>query len=529
MAQYVTISGNQFRLNGKTFYPMALNYTVSIVKNNGNYFVSPVHSYNLTGNYECNSMPSCNVQLKSEFDYIVGMGFNSLRLGFEPYYHPQRGLLFQYFPQNQSTDTMRLPVNPFNPTDPGLLTVFSLYDQILEVASAASLKIILLVTGSRPKDFYELTYKLTQDEIDLRNAFLDALSLHFSNAPNDEALMAYDLWNEPAYSLKIPPAKITKQEACEIISNWYDILKGNDPKRLITIGNCGTNDITAFDHTILKLDFNSLHYYPAFKAYEDRTDSSIQELARRRTINDLYWFNQTSFIPWIIGETGYTACEEYGISDGLDGTLAYQATYAQYSLDVVCNCGGIGYSWWAYQDVTFDTPGPKFCGNFFGLLERFYAPSPAAEKPAVAHFRNYPTLPQSTGICLVDYSPTFDANKLYYNRYGYPRNPQYEIERIVKDQDGNPIKDATILVRTYFGNDTIKLNGVVIDYPERDDHYYTHTDVNGKFIALPCPTKYGFVGTPTANLTPYVHTITVSCRRSGSKEMDFFVAYRWYK
>jgi len=89
-----------------------------------------------------------------------------------------------------------------------------------------------------------------------------------------------------------------------------------------------------------------------------------------------------------------------------------------------------------------------------------------------------------------------------------------KIERIVKDQYGNPIKDAVIRVATYFGADTctITVNGITKDTTYwRGDAYYTHTDINGKFVAIPCTTRYGFVGHGTIpTFIPEIYDIRVS-------------------
>jgi len=423
------------------------------------------------------------------------MGFNTVRiLGFTPKYDSiQNRLMFFYDHLPYSSDT--LFIEPSNPSDPGMQTVLSLYDKILELANATAhypLKIIMVMRAD--------IKKLDITEINLRSDFLATLAAHFSNSPNNNALLAYDLINEPGYTVQ--PGK-TKQEACEIISTWYDIIKVNDPYHLVTIGNYGLSDVFGFDPSMLKVDFNSLHYYPDFKPYEDRTNPHIQELARKRTANKLYWFNQASIVPWMIGETGFAASGNP--KPGSHGTLTDQKNYADFFLEATCNCGGSGFSWWVYQDATGNDG-----SDFWGLLERSQIPGPAAEKPAVSSFRNY--IPQVTGQCPVDYSSTFDANKLYYNPYQHPPSIN-EIGRYVKDQDGDPIKDAAVLVWTAIGLDTITkyiVNGVERDtfyVKTRNDTYYTHTDVNGYFKAIPSP-HYGF--DPPQNYDPWIIAIRAS-------------------
>jgi len=375
------------------------------------------------------------------------------------------------------------------------------------------------------------TTTLGETEVDLWSEFMAVVASHLKNSTHYNALLAYDVMNEPDYHVKPLP---NKQRACEIISTWYDAIKNADPCCLVTIGNCGMDDLFSFDPSTLKVDFNSLHYYPGYntRPYENRTLPSVQQKIRIRTASDLYWFNQASIVPWIVGETGFTASAFWGVDKGLNGTLADMGNFVTYSLNATCNCGGSGYSWWQYKDVRWynDTTTSKFGNNFYGLLARTEVgqiPDPFVEKPIVNLFRNY--TPGVTGPCPVDKSDIFDENKIYYNRFGYTAPNNLKIERTVKDLDGNPIKDAVVLVSTYFGKDTIKkyiLNGVERDtlYSEdRYDVYYTHTDINGKFIAIPCPTRYGFVGHGTIPDTPpYIYGIWVSAAGAEKKEY-----YHW--
>ena len=470
MAQNVTLRGKDFYIGNEKFYPMVMNYCIDWVLKGEDFFHSPHHGYGATNGYECNSLSTCSAQLQTDFNYIAGMGFNALRImGLSPRYFSGQGLTFQHYPW----PLQYFPVDPYNNSDPGLLVMLSTYDKILELAHTASLKVIFMLPGG--------SKTLDATEIGLKNHFLAVVSSYLSSSSYSNTLFAYDLINEPGYVINNPYK--TKQEACEIVSTWYDIIKANDPQRLVTVGNYNIDDIFTFDPSILKVDFNSVHYYPHFKSYEDRTDPTIQQMARQRTANTLYWFNQASIVPWIVGETGFTASASHGIASGLNGTLADQGDYVQYTLDAICNCGGSGFSWWQYQDVWWGTPKE----DFLGLLERANTPKPSAEKqPAVNHIRNY--VPRTTGACPVDRTDTFNASKTYYNhyRYEYSANDPKIIKRHVKDTDGNPIKDAVVRVWVDMGNivPTIYLpNGDSLTY--FSDGFLTHTDINGYFEAIP--------------------------------------------
>jgi hypothetical protein len=488
MAQYVHLRGKDFYVGNEKFYPMVINYNLWAVTKYGNYFLAPDASYNTTYyKYECDGVPTCTYQMQVQFDYIVGMGFNTVRIaGFCPTYIPNTGLVVD-FKNYYGGPEIRLFLNPSDPVDPGMLAVKAMYDKVLDVANAASLKVIFIMTRSSKKEG-----EMTDIKVDAWADYLAALASHFKNSNNGNALLAYDLINEPAYNIEPLP---TKQRACEIISTWYDSIKKNDPHHLVTIGNCGYSDIFSFDPSILKVDFNSIHYYPHFKPFEDKTNPGIQELARIRTANELYWFNQSSIVPWIVGETSFSASEYWdAVQYNLHGMLTDQEAYAAFSLDAACNCGASGYSWWQYKDKLGGNPASTtFRSTFYGILARWGDGQPGGydpfiEKPAVNIFRNY--IPGATGApCPVDYSPIFDASKVYYNpyRYEYPADTTKVIKRRVVDkQTREPIKDAVVRVKVSMGridppiitpsNDTIKY------FP---DEFYTHTDANGYFEAIP--------------------------------------------
>lgn len=50
---FVNLQGKQFKLNNLNFYPVTVNYRVDIVRNDyGLEFIAPLHSYDLTNDYE---------------------------------------------------------------------------------------------------------------------------------------------------------------------------------------------------------------------------------------------------------------------------------------------------------------------------------------------------------------------------------------------------------------------------------------------------------------------------------------------
>lgn len=487
----VTLEGKQFKLNGANFYPVTLNYGIEISspspgastwQTSG--YISPFVEYGPNQFWDCNNESNCDNLLQRDFNYIAGMGFNSIRVAFSPSYDKNNNRLFWQGRDNPVRDFFQIPLYPNTPNDPGTLFVLSCYEKIMEVANNTinvntsepqPLKIIFLMSGNH-SDYgnYE------------RNAYTDffkRLAVYISSSTNKNAVFAYDLMNEPCYCVE---PKKTKAEACEMISAWYNAFKQYDPEHLITIGSCGVSDIFSFDPGILKVDFISEHHYPAWAIYEERTEPAMQERARTRTVNNLHWMNNACPFPWIIGETGFTASATQPISQGIDGTVSDQSLYANTALYSTCNCGGSGFSWWSFQDTYYYDPNDinTIGRQYYGLLEREYGPCHDAEKPAVSIFRNY--TPGITGSCPVDYNPTFDASKLYYDPY---QNSQMNtamtnaVSGYIYDTDNHPVKNAFILALNWLYRE-----------PQTQKYIhswiYTFSDENGYFKVIPYNYKY---------------------------------------
>ena len=507
-AQYVTLEDKQFRLNGEDFYPMAVNYAIDAVYDSAIncYFIAPCHSYDTANTFECTDVACCDSLLQRDFNYIAGMGFNAIRIyGFYPKYKTSDSSFLFMFHKPDLSGHDSIFLEPGTPGDTSMQIVLPLYDQILELANntvnsitseEAPLKVIFNLTGNH-SSYYE-------EEVNAYDAYLDVLSAQMDTTDNNEALLAYDLMNEPCYH--VTDTK-TKEEACDMISTWNNTIKANDKKHLITIGSCGFGDVFSFDPSILKVDFYSLHYYPYWKvAYEDRSYDSIQKLCHDRTVNNLYWMNNNTNRPWIIGEVGQTASINYSIdTGGMDGTLANQAEFALQSLNAVRNCGGSGYSWAGYQDVFFAGAGSSnFHKNFYGVIERGHVPGPWSEKPAVDTFRywNY-----TADTCPVCYSSTYDTAKLYYNPYRHPTfdstSGGYIKYGYVIDQNDDPIKDV------YFWSVSwISGKGDRNDENDVTNTNYTFSDINGFYQIIP----YDFVD--IINDSAYVYRIEASAAGS---------------
>jgi len=475
--QFVTVEGKQFKLNGNNFYPRMLNYGIDPIKfTDGTRYISASHTYGDSICFECSDKSSCNLQLDTDFKRIRSMNFNAIRMcGPGPIYDPGTKQLYFHFIPIDFNGRDSILINPLDTNDMGMSTILPLYDSILSIASKDTLKVMFIIRGWNSL--------LDSTEVRVIDQFLNRLSTHFATSQYNEALFAYDLMNEPAYSIVPRDSTKTKQQACEIISTWYNTIKSKDTHHLVTMGGSGKADVYSFDPAVLKLDFITLHYYPEFQKYENRTSSDTQQIMRERSINELYWMQQNCPIPWMIGETGFSASKNFTTYDGLDGTLADQDSFAIVSLRAACNCGASGYSWFDYQDRKFHNIGASgFGSDYVGLLELWsgYPNIPPDFKPAAQEFRNFTW--GVTGPCPVSYSALYDPEKLYYNPGRHPYNPVQGgriITGRVIDQDGNPIRDALIIAHTL-----IDTTGYVTDV------HVTHSDSIGHFEVIP----YDWIG-----------------------------------
>lgn len=471
----VTLDGKQFRLNGANFYPMVMNYAVELTMPSGsgaagwqNSYVTPYIEYGINngpnggpGSYifECTNSTQCEADILTDLNYLKSINFNTIRVAhFYPKYKNNGGnpSFFFNIRETGTYDWHYININLFVPNDPGLNFVLDQYEKLMQLADQAGMKLIFNMIGQ--SSTFEQVPGPNNDEIDYYDKFLEHLATRVAGSPYAHTVLAYDLWNEPCYFDE--SFSKTKKNTCEIISQWYTTVKAHGSTPLVTIGTCGSGDSWFYDPAVLKVDFHSLHIYPDWRDFEDRTHPVIQQRAISRIFDELYWFNKISPVPWIIGEIGFAASVNLPVSppltnqNGAHGNLTDQANFAQLVLDATCNSGGSGFSWWYFQDGWYFDKSPHEA--HWGMLERGYATGdPIAEKPIVTTFKNY-ILPSSVSSCgpspvsttsLQTYNPLLT----YFNPYLYPPNTSRTIKGYLMDQDANPIANAYVGGHTFVG------------------------------------------------------------------------------
>lgn len=419
-SEFVTIQGRQFILNGEEFYPRAMNYAMEFVSDNDELldvdelFFSPESGYDATVNgfFECDSWSTCGTQLEEHFTKIKDMGFNTVRItALCPY-------MRRVLPADDRTYSIYIrPKAPWHPQHRVELNTstfddlvsrryFQILRHVLSIAEENDLKVILVCAEDDAFASLEhLTPVHDEDEIDRYAFFLSRLADELKDEPG---LLAYDLWNEPFWT-KGGFETLSKSEVCEITSLWYDAIAGEDPNHLVTIGGAGLGDVASWDMATMKIDFYSPHFY----ALPWKYDGYNQSATRARFGNLTYWYGRACPMPWIIGETGFSAEDdtddhqddanwnnlddipEHHAPPWMDGSESDQAAFADYSMDKTRAYLGSGYSWWNFQNSRSnpisspETSEYEYLGSFYGLLKYGDGTDPWFDKEAVQTMTDY--------------------------------------------------------------------------------------------------------------------------------------------
>jgi hypothetical protein len=499
----VTIKGKQFYVenqngNVNPFFPTICNLQV-----NAYYEYDPSglgHYFLESRNFEY------GITLDEEFAEIRSLNFNAIRLCVEDGMGPivvhddvnnvVTGLQFSFYslPNLWYHYVTLYPGNTNRPysDDANLNTLLSIYEPVLTLAEAHELKVIMLSGGVHEFDHLP-------QSLDHVSYFQSRLAEHYLN---DTRIMAWDLHNEPTVvfnsnNIPIP----TKRWVCENVARLYDSFHEFDPNHLITIGSGAvTGDILSFDPNIMKVDFFSLHTYPI------RNGGNLVDHDRQivDVLSEIYWFNEESNKPYIIGETGFGSNANFStLVDGLDGTVSEAATFLNTILQSCVDCGFSGFSWWNFQNKS-NIPSDNYGDVSWGMLE--YEPPPMTtplsqlRKPALTN----EIIAFNEGVGVTPGTCTKPAD--YYQPNHYPDNHQNTtiIRGWVRDQNNQPIKNAVVYgwsITHTNSNDITKVG---------ESGSRTITDEYGFFELRPDPGAFN--GSPSPGVIPleYNHSIAIS-------------------
>lgn len=379
---FVSLSeDNTFKLNNEDFYPVAINYCVSLQSDGNSYWARPHGMYNVNNSIDVSTKQACLKQFKEDMELIKKMGFNAIRIckvGEELVDKKNNDeLTMLYQNSDDKTGTFILSGNEKNY---GLY--FNALDEMFGIIDQAGLKVIFLL---RMVPYSESTK--------------NHLKKIVSHNKNNTTIMAYDLYNEPLY---FDTLERTKTSVFYEVNTWDEIVNvSSKHHHLTTIGLEGIRETFEWDPNLLNVDFITFHPY---------------EYEPKQVMNEIYWYGKHVTKTWMIGETAIP-------SDNDSITYDEQKQFAAQTLQQTINCGGIGYTWWQFKDIM----GMKYHDSYMGMVDMEGNVKPIAEA-----FQAFTPTVTDTGIA-------FD------NYYNYSECDSFYLKGKVINQNNEPIDGAVIL------------------------------------------------------------------------------------
>ncbi len=432
---FVYLQNNKFKINDTTFFPLMLNYSVSIRKIDNEYVLSSIKDYESPNDFEGNTVDSSLIVLKGHLQLIKELGFNSIRLiGLNSINTSEKKPFFMVY--KHKNEHLEIKKDNYK-------IIFSVFKQFLKIADDLDLRVMVLLKAPiNDKELEDFTISL------------------FKEFKDNPTIFAYDFINEPLYfdnkDLKSDDRKRTKESALEIVEHWKEMMIENAPNQMMTIGFSEPIEVFEWDPAILPVDFLAFHTYQPL-----------------RVPNEIYWYSKYTQKPWMIGETALPAD-----NDSISYTEQTQFLKEVYRRTV--NCGGLGLAWWSFQDVNWG----GFEHNYTSIMNhkgKTYTKDSTycilgTLKPVAYEFKN-----------LNKYKPNFDCPCMsnYYNMLGYKN---YVLSGKIVDEDNNPVEGAVIRGWTnYFGigsNTYSNADGIF--------HLYSNDKYSNFEISAPKMTKLKF-------------------------------------
>ncbi len=450
---FVYMKDGKFMLDSNEYFPLAVSYSVNIVKDiNNDFYISPTREYCKWGNcgkqnsgfYCGTNVSEWKSKIRKHVDKIAEMGFNSIRLV---------GLTIKQNPEKTGSNS--LSSNKYlEQIDPDNLICFKkhkgykinrkTFDKHVDLVEAF-VKIVKEHNEDFPNE--QVKVMITTGNGGLQNfswlytRYLTVLGDRFKNDPT---VFAYELNFEPYY-LGNPHFEIDKKyERAENFAQWYYALKAISPSQLITFGAL-LQDVFNWDAQSFPVDFINLHQYPILK-----NNYNSEEFERYKCI--LKWFSEAYDVPWIIGETGIGGNDAANRQNSSIPTEEQQKEFAYSSLTYSKWYGASGYMWWQYKEVPWaKITDPKARSNYLGIVRMKEENEP--HKEAAEVFIDFDPLSDCT-TCF-DPSP-----EIYYNPNGHEF---LNITGRITTPQGEPIKNA------------------YITYKSKKEGYYTFSDENGMY------------------------------------------------
>lgn len=448
---FVYMKDGKFMLDSSEFYPLAISYSLDIIKDiNNEFYISPASGYCQWGNCDKqNSNFYCGTtilewkaKIKKQLHKISEMGFNVVRvLGFGISYNPEKDntLVSNYYREQQ--DPLKLHCfkrkRGYKINRKTIDKHIDLVEKFIVIIREHNeefpdnqLKIIM-TTGKGGLQYQSWKYA----------KFLAKLGEGLKNYPE---IFAYEINFEPWYLGYPKFEKGQKYEHAECFSQWYYSIKDVTPLQLITFGP-QLQDVFSWDAQSFPVDFINLHYYPSLQ-----TKYNNKEAERYKSI--LKWFSEAYDKPWIIGEAGLGGNDVAHRQNPLIATEEQQKEFAETTLAYSRWYGAIGYAWWQYKEVPWrNATSPKAQANYYGLVRM--KDDNERHKVAAEAFIEFEPFTK----CYTCFDP---SPEIYYNPNGYGF---LNIMGRITTPQGEPVKNAYISCKS------------------KQESYYTFSGENGEY------------------------------------------------
>lgn len=388
---FIYINNKKFYNNGKEFFPIAINYIITVrIDSNNVLWPSPYSGYNIN-TYQKLNHEICLNQLNADMELIKELGFNTVRfVGFSNVTTYDSISNISIESKSFSNENSKFFLNNDNDYN----NFYNALDTLFKIVDKNGLKSILLFNILKPENNK------------LHNHYLKIAS----NFKNNTSIMAYDLFNEPLY---FDSLERTKEDVCRFVKNWNDSFKKTSPNHLITIGLVGIREVIEWDPNILDVDFISFHPY---------------EYEPEKVRNEIRWYGKYVKIPWIIGETALS-------SDDIKVSYKEQLEFANKVIIQTINCGGVGFSWWQYKDAEW----AEYQSNYLGVINNkgtTYTKKGniihGSIKPVYSAFKNINLSKTDTCACLENY-------------YNYSNFTDFCLKGFLLNENNEPIEGGVIL------------------------------------------------------------------------------------
>ncbi len=484
---FVYVNDNKLYYQDKEFFAKACNYLVSIrIGDNSQIFVSP-HSNYLTQTQlnDTQNQEEALKQLHAHFKLMKDMGFNTVRImnaSIEPKYNLDK-LIIKLFRkggnETNNPDPVRVSGEPqeggslykyyeqycnlYNGTTPeGITHLINAMQTILDVAKTYNLKVIWVMgTECRYYDGANLYRSLLQNEGHTINTqYVQALTTIANTFKNHTALLAYELYheNKSFANEELPNETFVNQATVgDIVRYVNHAVKIADPNHLTTTGLFGEDTffrlgVKPFYFT----DFLNFHFY-------EFSDEIFNVYPKGTAINRYqYYLYKAMDYAWMIGEHGVETPAVHW-SETAEGSLIVSETDQR---DVVQNvmtnssmCNSSGYALWQFANEQ----GWQNCGALKISDTPIPVSVPVSEAPVNCYF-NYKDLvnPPENSIFntfqVSDNECTFDQD-LYYDIYNNGTLFSQEWQGHVKNNNGEPIADAIVMIHVNEGKDYFTFTG----------------------------------------------------------------------